>query len=220
MRRFGEGPRRNHAGVDISAPRGTPIRASKAGTVVHSAWYYDYGYSVILDHGGGVASLYGHVSKLLVSEGRPVDKGDTIALVGCTGRCTGNHLHFEIRVGGRAVDPLGAGMMASGTSAPRRVAARTSRAAVAVAPQPASKSTTMRRYVKVVDNAVITTTDTLVDGKVVNRVEVTVFAQGQARVKVVREYRLVDGVMKLVKEYSRAHLVNDERNQDYEDDHG
>jgi murein DD-endopeptidase MepM/ murein hydrolase activator NlpD len=103
---FGGGQRGTHAGLDISAPQGTPIRASRAGVVTYSSWYYDYGYTVIVDHGGGVSSLYGHVSKLLVSVGQPVQKGDVIALVGCTGRCTGPHVHFEVRVDGRAVDPL------------------------------------------------------------------------------------------------------------------
>lgn len=217
MKRFGEGSRRNHAGIDISAPRGTPIRAARAGAVAHSGWYYDYGNTIIIDHGGGVASLYGHVSKLLVGAGRVVQKGEVIALVGCTGRCTGNHVHFEIRVDGRAVNPLSIGAIADGTSTPRRTLAQTSRAPVRTA-QTTRQSPTTRKSVKVAGDTVITTTDTLESGRVVRRVEVTVFAQGQLRVRIVREFRLADAVLKLIKEQARVYMIGQEDGDDEDED--
>jgi len=100
--RFG----RSHRGIDLAAPHGTPIRASRAGKVAFAGWYYEYGRTVILDHGNGIVTLYGHTSANLVRQGRAVGAGELIARVGCSGRCTGPHVHFEIRVNGRAVDPL------------------------------------------------------------------------------------------------------------------
>ncbi|HET6781183.1 MAG TPA: M23 family metallopeptidase [bacterium] len=104
--RFGWRWRRHHDGIDIAAPRGTPVHAARAGRVIFSGWYYGYGRAVIVDHGEGLTTLYGHNSTLLVRTGESVTSGQLIARVGCTGRCYGSHLHFEIRVNGRAVNPL------------------------------------------------------------------------------------------------------------------
>lgn len=103
--RYGYRWGRMHQGDDYSAPTGTPIRASDGGVVTVSGWYYGYGYSVIIDHGGGVKTLYGHCSKLYVSAGDRVFQGQTIAAVGNTGNSTGPHCHFEVIVNGRHVDP-------------------------------------------------------------------------------------------------------------------
>ena len=96
-----------HTGVDIACPTGTPIRAAAAGTVIIANWMPAYGYSVVLDHGGGVQTLYGHNSKLCVSVGQNVKQGETIAKAGSTGYSTGPHCHFEKRVNGRPVNPGG-----------------------------------------------------------------------------------------------------------------
>jgi murein DD-endopeptidase MepM/ murein hydrolase activator NlpD len=104
--RFGWRWRRHHDGIDIAAPRGTPVHAAKAGRVIFAGWYYGYGRAVIVDHGGGLTTLYGHNATLLVGNGQVVDSGQPIARVGCTGHCYGSHLHFEIRINGRAVNPL------------------------------------------------------------------------------------------------------------------
>lgn len=104
--RFGWRYRRHHEGIDLAAPRGTPIYAARDGVVEYSGWKGGYGRVVFIRHGGVVVTVYGHASSLLVQPGRPVKKGQLIARVGCTGRCTGSHLHFEVRVNGRAVNPL------------------------------------------------------------------------------------------------------------------
>lgn len=104
--RFGWRYRRHHEGIDIAAPRGTPIYAARDGVVEFSGWKGGYGRVVFLAHRGGVVTVYGHASRLLVQPGQSVKKGQLIARVGCTGRCTGPHLHFEVRVNGRAVNPL------------------------------------------------------------------------------------------------------------------
>ena len=96
----------NHTGIDVAAPVGTAIRAAKAGTVKKASWYGGYGYLVIIDHGGGVETYYGHCSSFKVSEGDWVEKGQTIAGMGSTGYSTGSHLHFEIRVNGKPINPL------------------------------------------------------------------------------------------------------------------
>lgn len=97
---------RLHAGTDVGVPQGTTVRASRGGQVVTDGWVGGYGNCVIIDHGDGVSTRYGHLSQVLVSVGQYVDQGDQIALSGNTGRSTGPHLHFEIRINGEAVDPL------------------------------------------------------------------------------------------------------------------
>ncbi len=104
--RYGWRYRRQHEGIDLAAPRGTPIYAARDGVVEYSGWKGGYGRVVFIGHGGGVTTVYGHASKLLVQPGQRVKKGQLIALVGCTGYCTGPHLHFEVRVNGRSVNPL------------------------------------------------------------------------------------------------------------------
>lgn len=97
---------RLHAGTDVGVPIGTTVRASRGGQVITAGWVGGYGNCVIIDHGDGVSTRYGHLSEVLVSVGQYVDQGDQIALSGNTGRSTGPHLHFEIRINGEAVDPL------------------------------------------------------------------------------------------------------------------
>lgn len=101
------GVKRMHKGVDLAAPAGTPIYASRAGTVSFAGNASGYGLVVYIDHGNGIQTRYGHCSKLLVSAGEHVKKGQLIAKVGSTGRSTGPHCHFEVRINGVAVDPLG-----------------------------------------------------------------------------------------------------------------
>jgi len=94
-----------HSGIDIPAPFGTPILAAMDGYVTFAGWQDGNGYSVLIDHGNGYKTLYAHASRISVNEGQFVNQGETIAFVGSTGRSTGNHLHFEVRFGGVAVDP-------------------------------------------------------------------------------------------------------------------
>lgn len=102
---LGKGERR-HAGIDIAAPAGTPVKAIAAGTVVFSGPAGGYGNLVAIDHGNGITTRYAHNRALLVSIGERVTLGQEIAQVGSTGRSTGPHLHFEVLRDGRAVDPL------------------------------------------------------------------------------------------------------------------
>ncbi len=103
---FGSRWGRNHNGVDLRAPSGTSIVAADAGKVVFSGWNSGgFGYLVKIDHGNGIETWYAHCSELLVKEGDVVNQGELIARVGNTGRSTGNHLHFEIRIDGKAVNP-------------------------------------------------------------------------------------------------------------------
>ncbi len=95
-----------HTGVDIACPIGTQVHAAANGTVILAGWMGAYGYAVVIDHGGGVSTLYGHNSRLLVRVGEDVKKGDVIALSGSTGYSTGPHCHFEKRVNGKPVNPL------------------------------------------------------------------------------------------------------------------
>lgn len=97
----------NHNGIDIPLPYGSPVLAANAGTVIVSEYHYSYGYYVVIDHGGGISTLYGHNSKLLVAVGDQVTKGQQIAKAGSTGYSTGNHIHFCVRENGVHVDPLG-----------------------------------------------------------------------------------------------------------------
>lgn len=100
------GTRKLHTGIDISAGAGTPIKAAGSGTVLIAGGYGGYGNAVVIDHGGGLATLYAHQSSLAVSNGQKVDKGQVIGYVGCSGFCTGPHLHFETRESGVPVDPM------------------------------------------------------------------------------------------------------------------
>jgi murein DD-endopeptidase MepM/ murein hydrolase activator NlpD len=96
---------RMHTGIDFAAPTGTPIRAAAGGTVIMAQFSHGYGNCVVIDHGNGVSTLYGHASAILVSEGEPVRQGQIIARVGATGMATGPHLHFEVRHNGVPVRP-------------------------------------------------------------------------------------------------------------------
>ncbi len=96
-----------HPGIDIGVPSGTPVHAAAAGTVIYCGWESGYGNLVVIDHGGGYATAYGHNTRVVVSCGQNVAQGDVIAYSGCTGFCTGPHVHFEVRVDGSPVDPLG-----------------------------------------------------------------------------------------------------------------
>jgi murein DD-endopeptidase MepM/ murein hydrolase activator NlpD len=98
---------RMHEGIDIGVPYGTPIHAAAGGTVIYCGWEEGYGNFVVLDHGGNLATAYGHQSSIAVTCGQQVNQGDVIGYVGCTGHCFGPHLHFEVRVDGNPVDPLG-----------------------------------------------------------------------------------------------------------------
>jgi murein DD-endopeptidase MepM/ murein hydrolase activator NlpD len=99
-------PAETHPGVDIAAPLGTPVRAAGGGTVAAAGADSDYGLFVLLRHPNGYESMYGHASRLLVSEGELVAAGEVIALSGNSGRSTAPHLHFEIRRDGKTLDPL------------------------------------------------------------------------------------------------------------------
>lgn len=100
------GGRRGHKGIDLAAPIGTPIYASADGQVSKAEWFSSYGLYVSLEHGGDIQTRYGHMSRLNVAAGQFVHKGDLIGYVGSTGRSTGPHLHYEVRVAGEAVNPM------------------------------------------------------------------------------------------------------------------
>jgi hypothetical protein len=97
---------RPHEGIDVTAPLGSPIEAPAAGTVTDAGWETGYGNTVTIDHGYGVVTKFAHCSKVLVRPGQRVARGQRIALVGATGLATGPHLHYEVHVNGRPVDPL------------------------------------------------------------------------------------------------------------------
>lgn len=96
----------NHGAIDIGVASGSPVYAAASGKVIISQWYYGYGYAVVIDHGSGLSTLYGHNSSLKVSAGQTVSKGQVIAASGNTGISTGPHLHFEVRIWGTRVDPM------------------------------------------------------------------------------------------------------------------
>jgi murein DD-endopeptidase MepM/ murein hydrolase activator NlpD len=98
---------RLHAGVDIAVPAGTAIRAAASGTVAIAGWMGGYGQYTCVQHGGGIATCYAHQSSIGVSVGQKVHQGQVIGAAGCTGHCFGDHLHFEVRVNGTPVDPMG-----------------------------------------------------------------------------------------------------------------
>jgi murein DD-endopeptidase MepM/ murein hydrolase activator NlpD len=98
---------RMHEGIDIAAAAGTPIHAASSGRVVYAGWMDGYGNLVAIDHGGGLSTAYAHQSSIAAGVGQTVSQGQTIGYVGCTGHCFGPHLHFEVRVDGTPVDPLG-----------------------------------------------------------------------------------------------------------------
>jgi murein DD-endopeptidase MepM/ murein hydrolase activator NlpD len=98
---------RMHEGIDIGAASGTPIHAAAAGTIIYCGWESGYGNLVVIDNGGNLATAYGHQSAIAVTCGQQVAQGQVIGYVGCTGHCTGPHLHFEVRINGSPVDPMG-----------------------------------------------------------------------------------------------------------------
>jgi murein DD-endopeptidase MepM/ murein hydrolase activator NlpD len=98
---------RMHEGIDIGVPYGTPIHAAASGTVIYCGWEEGYGNLTAIDHGGNLATAYGHQSSIVVSCGQQVSQGQLIGYVGSTGHSTGPHLHFEVRVNGVPVDPMG-----------------------------------------------------------------------------------------------------------------
>jgi murein DD-endopeptidase MepM/ murein hydrolase activator NlpD len=97
---------RMHTGIDIGVGYGTPIHAAASGTVIFAGWMGGYGNFVIVDHGGGLSTAYAHQSSIAVGGGA-VSQGQVLGYVGCTGHCFGPHLHFEVRINGSPVDPLG-----------------------------------------------------------------------------------------------------------------
>ena len=108
------GPRRSpfggapefHQGLDIGANMGTTVTAAASGTILSAGWYGGYGNYILIDHGGGMSTGYGHLSRIFVSTGQQVQRGQAIGAVGSTGASTGPHLHFEVRISGKPVDPM------------------------------------------------------------------------------------------------------------------
>ena len=98
---------RMHEGIDIGVSYGTPIHAAASGRVIYAGWMDGYGNLVAIDHGRGLSTAYGHQSRIAVSNGQTVSQGQVIGYVGCTGHCFGPHLHFEVRINGTPVDPMG-----------------------------------------------------------------------------------------------------------------
>jgi murein DD-endopeptidase MepM/ murein hydrolase activator NlpD len=99
------GTRRMHTGIDFGAPSGTPIFAAESGVVFSAGTRGGYGNATVIDHGGGISTLYAHQSRFGVSAGQQVTRGQVIGYVGSTGYSTGPHLHFEVRISGSPVDP-------------------------------------------------------------------------------------------------------------------
>lgn len=100
------GGMRMHKGIDLPASTGTPIHATADGIVSKANWSGGYGLCVELEHGANMETRYGHMSRIAVAEGQSVRKGDVIGYVGSTGRSTGSHLHYEVRIAGEAVNPI------------------------------------------------------------------------------------------------------------------
>ena len=100
------GGRRAHKGVDLAEPVGSPVYATADGMVSRADWFSSYGLFISLEHGGNIQTRYGHLSRLNVAAGQAVHKGDLIGYVGTTGRSTGPHLHYEVRIAGVAVNPI------------------------------------------------------------------------------------------------------------------
>jgi murein DD-endopeptidase MepM/ murein hydrolase activator NlpD len=103
---FGGSSREFHKGQDISAPMGTPVIATANGTVIIAGWLRGYGWVVYIDHGNGLSTRYGHLSRIDVTVGQTLKRGEQLGLVGSTGRSTGPHLHYEVRINGQPVSPL------------------------------------------------------------------------------------------------------------------
>lgn len=101
------GDQRFHSGLDIGGDYGVPVCAAQGGTVTYAGWISGYGNTVIIDHGGGITTLYGHNQSLAVSEGQSVSQGEVISYCGSTGNSTGPHCHFEVRQNGEPVSPYG-----------------------------------------------------------------------------------------------------------------
>ncbi|MBQ6758358.1 MAG: M23 family metallopeptidase, partial [Selenomonadaceae bacterium] len=99
------GSARFHSGLDIGADYGVPIHAAASGVVIESGWIGGYGNTIMIDHGSGIVTLYGHNESLAVGVGQQVNQGDVIAYCGSTGNSTGPHCHFEVRLGGEPVSP-------------------------------------------------------------------------------------------------------------------
>ncbi len=95
-----------HAGIDLASPSGTPIYATADGMVDRAEWFGGYGNMVEIEHGKGISTRYGHMSRIAAHPGQRIKRGDLIGYVGSTGRSTGNHLHYEVRIDGRAVNPV------------------------------------------------------------------------------------------------------------------
>jgi murein DD-endopeptidase MepM/ murein hydrolase activator NlpD len=100
------GGRRQHQGIDLAAPTGTPVYATADGVIGRADWYSSYGLYISINHGASMETRYAHLSRLAVAAGDSVKKGDLIGYVGSTGRSTGPHLHYEVRVDGLAVNPI------------------------------------------------------------------------------------------------------------------
>ena len=100
------GGRRKHNGIDLAAPTGTPVYATADGVIGRADWYSSYGLYISISHGASMETRYAHLSRLAVTAGESVKKGDLIGYVGSTGRSTGPHLHYEVRVDGLAVNPI------------------------------------------------------------------------------------------------------------------
>ena len=100
------GGRRAHKGVDLAQPVGTPVYATADGVISKAEWFSSYGLFISVEHGGNIQTRFGHLSRLNVAAGQQVHKGDLIGYVGSTGRSTGPHLHYEVRINGLAVNPV------------------------------------------------------------------------------------------------------------------